>query len=212
MKIKKILKEKSQRKWWVLMIGLFFFATSFSSAIQATRYFLGSTDDSVFLVGNSPVDKQIKEVLNKYVNNEDILNMYFFIYTKDYTERVLYTSALQADVKPEVVKGDPVYELASELHKERVCYVTQVGVIDPNSRLKEAAESFVLSLNQDVSTTFYMSCPVFAEGILLGYVSAITVRTDTRVGIETMNLVEFVANRVTTLLGQRIHNRNDKNN
>lgn len=203
MKIKNILKEKSQRKWCVFMVGLFFLASSLSSALQAGSYFADKIQNKIRLSEGIPINKEIQELLTIYVDGVTIQNMFFFMYTDNYTQRLLYTSANKSELTPKNVFEDAVYELAYKFHEQDICYVKKSLNLSPSSGLTPIIEDFLNNDPDLINNSFYISCPVFTNGTLLGYVSAVTVKSTNGV-VADVNLMHYVSRKVSSLLDQRI--------
>lgn len=203
-----LTSSKSQRKWWIFMVGLFFFATSFSAAIQSIGYFFASPSDEVTITEGDPIDEEIQALLTKYIDGVHIQNMFFFTYIENYTKRVLYSSANDSNSIPQPVFDDPEYYLAYNFHMQDVCYVKRVSFIDQTSNLYPLLIDFLDNDLELAKSSFYISCPVFAEDILLGYVSAVVINSTNGV-VADMNLIQYIANKSSVLLSLRIKNGTD---
>ena len=97
-----------------------------------------------------------------------------FIYNSDYSYRYfLYSQhvVVNSAVPKWPTKGDTVFEEALEYHKANLCYIKRSTDLPSDSLMYS-----VITEWQDIEISpnvFYISCPLFIENTLIGYIGSV---------------------------------------
>ena len=153
-------------------------------------------DDTNAMLIEAEIKKELKE---NRLNN--IYNVILFLYTNNYTERVLYTSADIVSLKSLNVTSDPVLNAALKKHQHNICFSSKIENLDPTSNLTTQLKTNIAA--EDIASSFYVSCPVFVDDNLLGFVAAIINRSENGF-VTDLNRVLLIARIVSRTFSTNI--------
>ena len=159
-------------------------------------------------VGITSVNKDTIRLIQRTVkqNNEDSffnkegITTTLFLYTEDYTKRTAfpnYNDEYTVSIKEVDVKEDLIYSKALEYHANGLCYTIPTTNIPTSSQLYPALQN----TNLIAKDLFYASCPIYLEGVLIGYIGSVPSNQSQSIYTTTnilKNLARNISNDLTT--------------
>ena len=148
------------------------------------------------------IETLIKTDLNSPLIGEELNRSFVFFYLNNYTTRKVFTSkldALPSNISPNIPE-DPFYTLMLQYHENDICLVTATSNINKSSGIYKT-----LSENGEIAPdTFYFSCPIYIDNILIGYVAGLNFNSVGQVSVGTSS-VKNTAKQIGKLI-QNIKN------
>lgn len=148
---------------------------------------------------SSNIYKTIHKDLIKNITSKTLSDSFVFFYLDDYSSLQLFTSSntnTTSSLIPNISK-DPFYSSMLNFHKNNLCYVSRTIDIPNDSHIKKD----ILKEKEDSLYTLYISCPIFIDNILIGYVGGLNYGNvkQTAMYIE-ISTVQNTAKNIETLL------------
>lgn len=146
------------------------------------------------------IEKVVQDQLGNPVISNKLQRSFVFFYLNNYNSRVLFTAKEGVTVanKEQIIDGDPFYELMLNYHLNDICFVRETININP--------ESLVYNRFQETGELrpgfYYVSCPLYIEDTLIGYIGGINNNTEGSISVET----SIVKNTATNI--EQVLNRN----
>jgi len=145
------------------------------------------------------IQKRISETLDKDSIERSLYRYFVFFYLDNYTEREVFISksdvALSNPNQP--TDNDPFYVDMLTYHTNNICFLKNTTDISKSSVVYKNLES-----NNEISPDiFYLSCPIFVNDTLVGYIGGLNNKKDGSISVETAavrNAAAFVTNILET--------------
>lgn len=132
--------------------------------------------DKVTRIEAVKIQKNIKRALTEN-NLSDFLYRYsVFFYTDDYENRNLFLNStnLYNVTKIVDINEGSFYQEMLNAHLQELCFIKNTQGLDKNSSIyKSLAEKYDIAVNK-----FYVSCPIYIEQNLIGYLGGIYIQKD----------------------------------
>lgn len=190
--IKELLLISTITVFWILLIG--HFKNIYKSFNE--RSVLNNIDEEKALI--------VKDLLTNSFNNTSVRNSlykyFMFFYTKEYTERAVYLSSDKdfPGVDKQIIEDDPFYVNLLNYHKNDSCFAIRTADINKES----VVYSSLLKTIEIGEHTFYISCPIYVNNILIGYIGALYNGESSLVSI-SINIIRNTASNIENVLEGR---------
>lgn len=114
----------------------------------------------------------IKNELNYYLKDTIVSQAFVFFYLDNYNKRTVFTSKTEesAPVHNTInISKELFYQEMLNYHKNSLCFVKTTEEV-----YKNYLSSSFIPENEQSPNSFYISCPIFLNSTLIGYIGTIT--------------------------------------
>ena len=115
--------------------------------------------------------------------NQNLYRYFVFFYLDDYTTRQVFLSGSEIPLsQPKVsINGDVFYTEMLTYHLNDVCYIRNTVNISESSVVR----TNLSKTNEIQPNIFYVSCPIYVNDTLVGYIGGLNRKDDGSISIET---------------------------
>jgi hypothetical protein len=144
------------------------------------------TDETLRMI-EADIEAAVRPILELYTKSQ---NAYLFIYYSNYERRIYFVKPDGLVNPDEAIDDDEFFSEALLYHRANLC-MTKETIDLPPSSLRDA-----LIINDAlVEGAWYISCPIFIQDRLIGYVSVVEPIDDRKLA-PTIHNVQLIAHQI----------------
>lgn len=136
------------------------------------------------------IEESVQYSLEETKQKSSLERASVFFYTNNYNSRTLFSSNNNITKETQSVSSDSFYSTMLSYHQNGLCYIKNTELISQTSDLY----SILSSRNEIQENLFYISCPIYSDNVLLGYLGGLSDSKDSLVAVDTTSILYATKN------------------